>query len=157
MSYWRNTVSPMGCRSADSTRRKAGQCPGGEGCGRKRKPSGNRMDRTIKTDGDIQPERVLTSHWSSRERRKAMGNTVRTLGPPGAPNDRGSPPTIWHQIDWRKAERTVQNLRFRIFRAAKEQRWKQVRHLTTRLRRSYANVVVSVLRITQVNRGRHTP
>ena len=47
-----------------------------------------------------------------------MGHTVRTVGPPTAPNDRGSPPTSWHQIDWRKAERTVQNLRFRIFRAA---------------------------------------
>jgi hypothetical protein len=70
ISYWRNTVSPMGWRSADSTRRKAGQCPGGKGCGSKRRPSGNRMDRPVKTDGDIQPERVLTSHGSSRERRK---------------------------------------------------------------------------------------
>jgi hypothetical protein len=29
-----------------------------------------------------------------------MGNTVRTVGPPAAPNDRGSPRTAWHQIDW---------------------------------------------------------
>jgi hypothetical protein len=65
-----------------------------------------------------------------------MGNPVRTVGPSAAPNDRGSPPTIWHQIDWRKAERTVQNLRFRIFRAAQEQRWKQVRNLTNVYRRS---------------------
>jgi hypothetical protein len=61
-----------------------------------------------------------------------MGNTVRTVGPPAAPHDRGAPPTSWHQLDWRKAERTVQNLRCRIFRVAKEQRWKQVRHLTKR-------------------------
>jgi hypothetical protein len=59
-----------------------------------------------------------------------MGHTVRTVGSPAAPNDRGFPPTAWHQIDWRTAERRVQSLRFRIFRAAKEQRWKQVRHLT---------------------------
>ena len=47
-----------------------------------------------------------------------MGNTVRTVGPLAAPNDRGSPRTAWHQIDWKQAERTVQSRRFRIFRAA---------------------------------------
>ena len=45
-----------------------------------------------------------------------MGNAVRTVGPPAAPNDRGSPLTAWHQIDWEKVERTVQSLCFRIFR-----------------------------------------
>jgi hypothetical protein len=60
----------MGRQATDSTGCKAGQCPGGRGCGRKRKPSGNRMDRTIKRDGDIPPERVLTSHRSSRKRRR---------------------------------------------------------------------------------------
>ena len=86
-----------------------------------------------------------------------MVNTVRTVGSPVTPNDRGFPPTIWSQVDWKEAERRVQNLRFRIFRAAKEQRWKQVRNLTKLLLRSYTNMLVSVLRITQVNRGRHTP
>ena len=69
-----------------------------------------------------------------------MGNTARTVGPFTAPNDRGCPPTTWHQIDWRKAERLVQSRRSRIFRAAKEQRGNQGRHLTTLLRRSDANV-----------------
>ena len=86
-----------------------------------------------------------------------MGNTVRTVGPPAAPNDRGFPPTVWHQIDWRTAERRVQSLRLRIFRATQEQRGKQVRNLTKLLLRSYANMVVSVRRVTQVNRGKHTP
>jgi RNA-directed DNA polymerase len=86
-----------------------------------------------------------------------MVTTVRTGGSPTTPNDRGFPPTIWFQIDWQKAERRVQNLRSRIFRAAKEQRWKHVRHLTKLLLRSDANVLVSVRRITQGNRGRHTP
>ena len=86
-----------------------------------------------------------------------MGNTVRTVGPSQAPKDRGLPPTEWFQIDWTTVERRVQNLRFRIFRAAKEQRWKHVRHLTKLLLRSYANLLVSVRRITQVNHGRHTP
>ena len=86
-----------------------------------------------------------------------MADTVRTVGRPQAPKDRGSPPTEWSPIDWPTVERRVQNLRFRIFRAAKEQRWKQVRHLTTRLLRSDAHRLVSVRRITQVNRGRQTP
>jgi RNA-directed DNA polymerase len=86
-----------------------------------------------------------------------MVNTVRTVGSRTAPNDRSFPPTVWSQVDWKQAERRVQNLRSRIFRAAKEQRWKHVRHLTKLLLRSYANVLVSVRRITQVNRGRHTP
>jgi RNA-directed DNA polymerase len=86
-----------------------------------------------------------------------MGNAVRTVEPPAAPNDRGCPPTTWHQLDWRKAERVVQSLRSRICRAATEQRWKQVRNLTKLLLRSYANMLGSVRRITQMNRGRHTP
>jgi RNA-directed DNA polymerase len=86
-----------------------------------------------------------------------MGNTVRTVGSSATPHDRGFPPTAWSQVDWKKVERRVQNLRFRIFRAAKEQRWKQVRNLTKLLLRSDANVLVSVRRITQVNRGRQTP
>jgi hypothetical protein len=67
-----------------------------------------------------------------------MGNTVRMVGSSATPNDRGFAPTVWSQVDWQQAERSVQNLRFRLFRAATEQRWKQVRPLTKRLLRSYA-------------------
>ena len=73
------------------------------------------------------------------------------------PNDRGVPPTIGSQVDWKQAERRVPNLRLRIFRAAKEPRWQQVRHLTPLRRRSYTQMFVSVRRITQVNRGRQLP
>jgi RNA-directed DNA polymerase len=86
-----------------------------------------------------------------------MADTVRTVEPPQAPNDRGSPPTEWSQIDWTTVERRVQTLRCRLFRAAKEQRWKHVRPRTTRLLRSDAKLLVSVRRLPQVNRGRHTP
>jgi N-terminal domain of reverse transcriptase len=68
-----------------------------------------------------------------------MVNTVRTGGSSATPNDRGLPLTVWSQVDWKQAERRVQNWRFRIFRAAKEQRWKQVRHLTKLLLRRDAN------------------
>jgi RNA-directed DNA polymerase len=86
-----------------------------------------------------------------------MGNTVRMVGSSATPNDRGFAPTVWSQVDWKQAERRVQNLRFRIFRAAKEQCWKQVRNLTKLRLRSYANRLVSVRRITQVHCGRQTP
>ena len=92
-----------------------------------------------------------------RDGRKAMVNTIRTGGALTAPHERGFPPPVWSQVDWKKAERRVQHRRSRIFRAAKEQRWKHVRPLSTRLLRRYAKVVVSVRRITQVNRGRQTP
>jgi RNA-directed DNA polymerase len=92
-----------------------------------------------------------------RDGRKAMVNTVRTVGSRTAPNDRRFPPTVWSQVDWKQAERRVQNLRSRIFRAAKAQGWTHVRHLTKRLLRSDAHVLVSVRRITQGNRGRQTP
>jgi RNA-directed DNA polymerase len=86
-----------------------------------------------------------------------MGNTVRMVGSSTTPNDRGFALTVWSQVDWKKAARRVQNLRFRIFRAAKAQRWKPVRPLTTRLFRRYAHRFMAGRRITQVNRGRQTP
>ncbi len=66
-------------------------------------------------------------------------------------------PTDWRQIDWRKAERTVRTLRFRIFRATQQQQKRKVRSLTKLLLRSYSNALVSTRRVTQVNRGRNTP
>jgi RNA-directed DNA polymerase len=86
-----------------------------------------------------------------------MVKTGRTVGSLTAPNDRGCPPTVWSQVDGKKAERRVQTLRSRIFRAAQEQRWKHGRHLTTRRLRRYAHGLVSVRRSTQANRGRHPP
>jgi hypothetical protein len=62
--------APWVVEAIDSTCRKAGQGPGGKGCGRKRRPSGKRRDRTITSAGDIQPERGLTSRRSRRQRRK---------------------------------------------------------------------------------------
>jgi hypothetical protein len=86
-----------------------------------------------------------------------MVKTGRAVGSLTALNDRGCPPTVWSQGDGKKAERRVQTLRSRIFRAAQEQRWKHGRHLTTRRLRRYAHGLVSVRRSTQVNRGRHPP
>lgn len=62
----------------------------------------------------------------------------------------------WAEIDWRKVKKRVKNLRQRIYRARKEGQWKQVRNLTKLMLRSHANLLLSVRRVTQENRGRKT-
>jgi RNA-directed DNA polymerase len=65
-------------------------------------------------------------------------------------------PTDWHAINWRRAHRRVRNLRQRIFRATQAGEWTKVRSLQRLMLRSYANTLVSVRRVTQVNHGRQT-
>src|SRR5437868_11970657 len=63
----------------------------------------------------------------------------------------------WASLDWAQARRQVTNLRQRIFRATQQQEWQKVRDLQKLLLRSYANHVLSVRQVTQVNAGRRTP
>jgi RNA-directed DNA polymerase len=65
--------------------------------------------------------------------------------------------TDWNAIDWRKVQRSVSNLRRRIFRASKEGDHRKVRSLQKLVLRSYANALFSVRRVTQINAGRNTP
>jgi RNA-directed DNA polymerase len=65
--------------------------------------------------------------------------------------------TDWNAIDWRKANRTVRNLRHRIFRATHEGNLKKVRSLQKLMLKSYSNRLVSVRRVAQVNAGKHPP
>jgi len=65
-------------------------------------------------------------------------------------------PTDWQRVNWRKANRQVRNLRQRIFRATQAGDWNTVRSLQRLMLRSYANTLVSVRRVTQVNQGRKT-
>src|SRR3989440_3387672 len=65
--------------------------------------------------------------------------------------------TNWNAIDWRKANRTVRNLRHRIFRATQEGNQKKVRSLQKLMLKSYSNRLVSVRRVAQINAGKHTP
>jgi len=65
--------------------------------------------------------------------------------------------TDWQGVNWRAANRSVRNLRQRIFRASQAGDLKRVRSLQKLMLRSYANTLVSVRRVTQVNRGRNTP
>src|SRR5215469_5197649 len=65
--------------------------------------------------------------------------------------------TDWNAVDWRQAEKTVRNLRQRIFRATQEGNLKEVRSLQKLMLRSYSNRLVSVRRVAQINAGKHTP
>ena len=62
----------------------------------------------------------------------------------------------WSQINWRKVNKVVKNLRSRIFRARKLGQWKQLRRLQKLLIRSSSNLLLSVRQITQVNDGKQT-
>src|SRR5579859_6791740 len=65
--------------------------------------------------------------------------------------------TDWNAIDWRETNRSVRNLRQRIFRATQEGDWDKVQSLQRLMLRSHANVQQSVRRVTQVNQGKDTP
>jgi RNA-directed DNA polymerase len=63
----------------------------------------------------------------------------------------------WNAINWRKANRTVRNLRHRIFRATQEGNLNKVRSLQKLMLKSYSNRLVSVRRVAQLNAGKDTP
>src|SRR5437588_5420783 len=65
--------------------------------------------------------------------------------------------TNWNAINWRKVNRTVRNLRHRIFGATQEGDLKKVRSLQKLMLKSYSNRLVSVRRVAQVNAGKYTP
>src|SRR5581483_8068217 len=72
------------------------------------------------------------------------------------PANRTGTPTDWQRINWRAANRRVRNLRQRIFRATQQGDWDKVQSLQRLMLRSYANTLVSVRRVTQVNQGKRT-
>ena len=63
----------------------------------------------------------------------------------------------WNQVNWVTTYKLLRNLQRRIFRARKLGQWKQLRRLQKLLKRSYANLLESVRRITQDNKGQGTP
>lgn len=63
----------------------------------------------------------------------------------------------WRQVNWTEVNRTVRNLRRRIFRAVSEGDHKKVRSLQKLMLRNRANVLQSVRRVTQENKGKGTP
>ncbi|WP_257797961.1 reverse transcriptase N-terminal domain-containing protein [Nostoc edaphicum] len=64
--------------------------------------------------------------------------------------------TDWNSVNWKNAFRVVRRLRQRIFKATKDGSRKKVRNLQKLLMRSYSNILLSVRRVTQLNRGSKT-
>ena len=62
----------------------------------------------------------------------------------------------WSKVNWRKVNKSVKNLRQRIFLARKLGNFRKLRSLQKLLQKSYANLLLSVRRITQTNKGRAT-
>ncbi|TVQ43719.1 MAG: group II intron reverse transcriptase/maturase [Gloeocapsa sp. DLM2.Bin57] len=62
----------------------------------------------------------------------------------------------WSEVNWKAVRKAVKNLRQRIFRARRLGQWKQLRRLQKLMLRSYANLLLSVRQITQVNQGKGT-
>ena len=62
----------------------------------------------------------------------------------------------WDAVNWRVHEKNVARLRQRIFTAAREGDWPQVRNLQKMSLRSWSNTLVSVRQVTQRNAGRAT-
>lgn len=65
-------------------------------------------------------------------------------------------PCIWQNVNWRKTNAIVRNLRQRIFRASKAGDLKKVASLQKLMLRSRSNVLTSVRRVTQTNGGKNT-
>jgi RNA-directed DNA polymerase len=62
----------------------------------------------------------------------------------------------WELLPWLVIEQSIRKLRQRIFRATREQKWNVVRSLTKLMLRSYFNLLLSVQRVTQKNKGKET-
>jgi RNA-directed DNA polymerase len=62
----------------------------------------------------------------------------------------------WSLIPWDFIGESIRKLRQRIFRATREQKWKTVRNLMKLMLRSYFNLLLSVRKVTQTNKGKKT-
>ena len=59
----------------------------------------------------------------------------------------------WQTIDWPAAYRTVRTLRRRIYRATEMRDWKTVRSLQKLMLRSRANLLVSIRRVSHLQKN----
>ena len=62
----------------------------------------------------------------------------------------------WSQIKWCKVNKTVKNLRQRIFRARQLGNFRRLRSLQKLMLRSHANLLLCIRQITQINTGKQT-
>ncbi len=64
---------------------------------------------------------------------------------------------IWQSVDWKKANKQVNNLRKRIYRASANGNMKLVRNLQKLMILSRSNRLLAIRRVTQINKGRKSP
>ena len=62
----------------------------------------------------------------------------------------------WDKISWKKVNRIIRNLRRRIFSARQKGDLKRVRNLQKLMLRSQSNILSSIRRVTQINKGKKT-
>jgi len=62
----------------------------------------------------------------------------------------------WTDIKWQSVKKNVRKLRQRIYRATQNGEWKKVKNLMKLMLRSYSNLLLSVRRVTQENKGKET-
>jgi RNA-directed DNA polymerase len=62
----------------------------------------------------------------------------------------------WYSIDWNTVQKYVTKLRQRIYRAEQQNQRRRVRKLQRLLLRSKANLLLSIRRVTQQNKGKRT-
>ena len=62
----------------------------------------------------------------------------------------------WYSIDWKKIHKYVKKLRQRIFRAEQLGQKRKVRKLQRLMIKSNANLLLSIKRVTQINKGKKT-
>lgn len=65
--------------------------------------------------------------------------------------------TEWNSTDWKAVQMYVTKLRQRIYRAEQSNQHRKVRKLQRLLLRSEANLIISIRRVTQQNKGKRTP
>ena len=63
----------------------------------------------------------------------------------------------WCQINWTAVERIVKRLQGRIFRAVRAGQFAKAKSLQKLLARSSAVKLLAIRKVTQQNRGKHTP
>lgn len=73
-------------------------------------------------------------------------------------NMSATPPRImdWYTINWKKINKYVKRLRQRIFRAEQLGQKRKVKKLQRLMLRSKANLLLSIKRVTQINKGKRT-
>lgn len=66
------------------------------------------------------------------------------------------PELKWQNINWAATSNTVRRIQERIFRATRNQQWKQVKSLQKLLVRSTSAKLLAIRKVTQENHGKHT-